>query len=133
LANNKWDFDSSVPIFQQIVEHLLSEIASGILAPGAKVPAVRVLAAEYKVNPNTMQKSLEKLGDMGFLYTERTSGRFVTEDVAKIQALRKEIPIRITKEYVEEMLLAGVISEEIPNFVTKYVEEREVNGKNIGN
>ncbi|MCL2236569.1 MAG: GntR family transcriptional regulator [Defluviitaleaceae bacterium] len=133
MANNKWDFDSSVPIFQQIVEHLLSEIASGILAPGAKVPAVRVLAAEYKVNPNTMQKSLEKLGDMGFLYTERTSGRFVTEDVAKIQALRKEIPIRITKEYVEEMLLAGVISEEIPNFVTKYVEEREVNGKNIGN
>ena len=133
MKENKGQFDSSVPIFQQIVEQFLNDIAKGVYAPGEKVPTVRMLATEYKVNPNTMQKSLEKLGDTGFLYTERTSGRFVTDDVAKIQALRQEIPTRITKEYIEEMLSAGVSSCEIPNYVNKFLKEREVNGKNSRN
>ncbi|MCL2620514.1 MAG: GntR family transcriptional regulator [Defluviitaleaceae bacterium] len=130
---DKINFDASTPIFLQIVDSILSDIATGTLKPSEKIESVRLLASRYKVNPNTMQKSLEKLGDMGFLYTERTSGRFVTDDVAKIQALRQEIPARITKEYIEEMLSAGVSSGEIPNYVNKFLKEREANGKNSRN
>ncbi|MCL2753542.1 MAG: GntR family transcriptional regulator [Defluviitaleaceae bacterium] len=107
------NFNSSAPIFQQIVDHVLVQIAKGEFAAGEKMPPVRNLAADYKVNPNTMQKSLEKLGEMGYLYTERTSGRFVTEDNEKIAALQKEIPRKITANFVQEMLDFGATPKEI--------------------
>jgi len=119
----KGQFDNSAPIFMQIVEEMLHDMAKGNLAPGDKVAPVRVLAAEYKVNPNTMQKSLEKLGDMGYLYTERTSGRYVTEDASMIDALRQSIPAKMTASYVEEMLNFGVPPDEIPNYVQKHLME----------
>ncbi|MDR2167580.1 MAG: GntR family transcriptional regulator [Clostridiales bacterium] len=124
----KGQFDSSAPIFMQIVEQMMGDIAKGLLKPGEKVAPVRVLAAEYKVNPNTMQKSLEKLGDMGYLYTERTSGRFVTEDVAKIEALKREIPAKMTADYLREMLDFGIAPDEIQNYVKNYLEVN--NGQN---
>ena len=120
----KGNFDNSSPIFMQIVEQMLGEIASGKLAPGQKVEAVRTMALEYKVNPNTMQKSLEKLGDMGFLYTERTSGRFVTTDTQKISELCQKIPKEITERFVKEMLDFGVKDDEIIGFVEKTLKER---------
>ncbi|MCL2350502.1 MAG: GntR family transcriptional regulator [Defluviitaleaceae bacterium] len=124
----KGQFDNGAPIFQQIVEQMLQSIARGTLAPGQKVDSVRILAQEYKVNPNTMQKSLEKLGDMGFLYTERTSGRFVTEDATKIEQLRNEIPTKMTAAYVADMLDFGVESSKILNYVKEHLY-----GANSGN
>jgi len=123
----KGNFDSSAPIFMQIMEQMLNDIANGSLAPGEKVAPVRQLAADYKVNPNTMQKSLEKLGDMGFLYTERTSGRFVTDDVEKIATLRQKIPNDITHNYVQEMLDFGISPTDIGGYVQKNLNERNVN------
>jgi len=118
-------FDNAAPIFLQIVESLLNDIAKGVLQPREKVPPVRVLAAEYKVNPNTMQKSLEKLGEAGYLFTERTSGRFVTEDTAKIEALRQQIPMKITENFVQEMLDFALDSKDIKDYVEKILVKRE--------
>ena len=118
------NFDNAAPIFLQIVESLLSDIAKGVLKPGDKVPPVRVLAAEYKVNPNTMQKSLEKLGEAGYLYTERTSGRFVTEDAAKIEELKQQIPMKMTENFVREMLDFGIPQGEINVYVERYLKEK---------
>jgi len=120
----KGDFNNNAPIFMQIVELMLNDIAKGTLALGDKIAPVRALAAEYKVNPNTMQKSLEKLGDMGFLYTERTSGRFVTNDGEKITALRQKIPNDMTAKYVQEMLDFGTEPDDIIYFVQKNITER---------
>jgi len=123
------NFNSQTPIFQQIVDHILGQIAKGDLAPGEKMPPVRNMAADCKVNPNTMQKSLEKLGDMGFLYTERTSGRFVTEDAEKIASLKQEIPKKMTQNFVQEMRNFGATPSEILEHVNKEVN----NGKNSNN
>ena len=121
------NFDSSAPIFQQIVDAMLSDIARGVLAPGARVPPVRQLAAEYKVNPNTMQKSLEKLGDAGYLYTERTSGRYVTDDASKIAKLREKIPNDMTATYVRDMLDFGVSADGIIEHVERRVKNEKGN------
>jgi len=120
----KGQFDMGAPIFAQIVDQMLSDIARGVLAPGAKVAPVRVLAAEYKVNPNTMQKSLEKLGDMGYLYTERTSGRFVTMDEEKIAVLRDSIPAKMTEDYVGEMINFGIPPDDVIKHVKNKLTER---------
>jgi len=84
---------------------------------------VRVLAADYKVNPNTMQKSLEKLTDMGFLYTERTSGRFVTKDISKIQALKENLPAKLTRGYIKQMRDFSMVDDEILEYVQKHLKE----------
>ena len=60
-----WNLDSDRPIFLQIVERLESDIVSGKYAPGEKLPAVRELAVEAAVNPNTMQKACAELERIG--------------------------------------------------------------------
>lgn len=66
------------------------DILSGKYKPGDKISAVRDLAQEAAVNPNTMQKALTELERMGLVHTERTSGRFVTQDEELIRKLKNE-------------------------------------------
>jgi len=113
----KGNFDKSQPIFRQIIDQILMAIASGELSPGEKVASVREMALEYKVNPNTMQKSLAKLEEMGFMYTERTSGRYVTNDTAIIESLKSRLPTRLTEEYIKEMMECGIPAKDILNYV----------------
>lgn len=87
----KWEFKSGEPIYQQIVRILRTEIASGGYPTGSRVPAVRELAMEAGVNPNTMQRALAELERDGLLETVRTTGKFVTQDKARIERLREEL------------------------------------------
>ena len=73
-------FDMSRPIYAQIVERLKAKILAGIYPPGGHLDSVRDMAAAAGVNPNTMQRALAQLEAEGLVYTERTTGRFVTED-----------------------------------------------------
>ena len=84
-----WELDSDRPIFIQIVERIQMEIISGKYSPGDKLPSVRDLAAVAAVNPNTMQKALTELERTGLVYSQRTSGRFITEDAKMIEELKK--------------------------------------------
>ena len=75
-----WNLDSSRPIYLQIIERVQMDIITGRYQPGDKLPSVRNLAQEAAVNPNTMQKALSELERSGLIYSQRTSGRFITED-----------------------------------------------------
>ena len=77
-----WHFDNDRPIYTQLLEQILFLIVSGQYPPGSKLPSVRDLASEASVNPNTMQRALTELERSGLIYSQRTSGRFVTEDRA---------------------------------------------------
>lgn len=85
-----WKLDSDRPIFLQLADILKMDILSGKYKPGDKISAVRDLAQEAAVNPNTMQKALTELERMGLVHTERTSGRFVTQDEELIRKLKNE-------------------------------------------
>ena len=73
-------FNDDRPIYIQLVEMLRIQIVSGKLKKGERIPSVRELALTARVNPNTMQKALAELEDEGLIYTERTNGKYVTED-----------------------------------------------------
>ncbi len=107
-----WNLDSDKPIFIQIVEKIESDIVSGKFAPGDKLPAVRELAVEAAVNPNTMQKAFGELENMGLVYTQRTSGRFVTEDRKLIDKTRKELAKKTAAEFLTRMEELGIDREE---------------------
>ena len=73
-------FDNDRPIYIQLVEQLKEYIVSGTFKAGEKLPSVREFAMQIKVNPNTVQKALAEIENQKLIYTERTNGKFVTEN-----------------------------------------------------
>lgn len=111
------NFDNNTPIYIQIVEYLKLQIISGKLLPNEKLPSVRELAYNMKVNPNTMQKALSDLEDLELIYTERTNGKFVTTSEKTINKYKKEYIEKITKNYINNMQEIGIDIEEIKNII----------------
>lgn len=108
-----WELDSDRPIFLQIVERIQMDIVSGKYAPGDKLPSVRDLAAEASVNPNTMQKAFTELERTGLVYSQRTSGRFITEDINMIEELKSSLAKKKINEFLDLMQKLGFKNEEI--------------------
>ena len=118
-----WEFNSERPIYAQIIEQIELAVVTGVFAPGVKLPGVRELASEAGVNPNTMQRALAELETQQLLYTQRTSGRFVTEDVEKIKTLRQQLAHSLVEEFMQKMRALGCSNDEIANYVQKAKEE----------
>ena len=108
-----WEFDNSKPIYIQLVELLQFKIISGELSIGEKLSSVRELAEEAGVNPNTMQRALVELERQGLIRTQRTSGRFVTEDIEHIKAIRSEYATLKIKELTSALLKLGYDRKEL--------------------
>jgi DNA-binding transcriptional regulator YhcF (GntR family) len=103
-----WQFSADRPIYSQLVEHLSICIIKGKYTAGDRLPSVRDLAAEAKVNPNTMQRALAELENMGLVYAERTSGRYVTEDTQKIQSTKEELAAKRIGRFFADMESLGL-------------------------
>lgn len=99
----KFEFDNNIPIYVQLIEQLKRYIISGKIKPGSRLPSVRDLALMTQVNPNTMQKALVELEELSLVYTERTSGKFVTKDQKLINKYRKEYAKELTNKYFSSM------------------------------
>ena len=97
-----WNLDSNLPIYPQIMERITLDIISGTYLPGSKLPSVRDLAQDAGVNPNTMQKALSELERTGLLYSQRTSGRFITEDLTMIEQTKNTIASEQVKEFLKK-------------------------------
>ena len=100
----------------QIMDKIRAAVISGELAPGAKVAAVRELAEDFGVNPNTMQRALSELEREGILISERTSGRFVTEDRSVIDAAREEAAQKVVGDFLQKMKELGFSKGQIEDF-----------------
>lgn len=120
-----WTLNADRPIYTQLVEKIQKDIVSGIYKAGDKIPPVRELATEAAVNPNTMQKALVELERMGLLYTQRTSGRFVTEDGEMINKLKNEMASEQIKVFLENMKQLGYDTEETISIIKELDKEDE--------
>lgn len=116
-----WNLDSDRPIFLQIIEKIQMDIVAGVYHPGDKLPSVRELAQAAAVNPNTMQKALAELERTGLVYSQRTSGRFITEDTAMIQELKSELARELIAEFLEHMQRLGFEEQETIDLMEKTI------------
>lgn len=110
-------FDTSRPIYAQIVERLEAKILAGEYPPGGHLDSVRDLAAAAGVNPNTMQRALAQLEAEGLVRTERTSGRYVTDDTALIEQLRAATAQKIAGEFLQKMGGIGYTQRQAARFI----------------
>lgn len=117
-----WNLDSDRPIFIQIIEKIQMDIISGVYKPGDKLPSVRELAAEASVNPNTMQKALSELERTGLVYSQRTCGRFITEDTKMIDDIKSEMAREIISQFLENMQKLGFQKDETVSLMKQTIE-----------
>lgn len=109
----QWELNSERPVYLQLIEQIQAGIITGYYKPGDKLPSVRDLAAEATVNPNTMQKALAELERVGLVFTNRTSGRFITSDEAMIKHLKSEAVKNQIIDFLDKMNQLGFDTEEI--------------------
>ncbi|WP_352419227.1 GntR family transcriptional regulator [Proteiniborus sp.] len=119
----QWNIDSERPVYIQLIEQIQAGIISGYYNLGDKLPSVRELATEAGVNPNTMQRALAELEQTGLVYTNRTSGRYITSDIEVIKKLKKQSAKNIIVDFIEKMKQLGYEEDEILECVTKILEE----------
>ena len=120
-----WDFDSARPIYTQILEEMKQRIATGKYPPGSRIPAVRELAMEACVNPNTMQKALSELESLGLVETRRTMGRFVTENENRIGREKDEIAKSQVAAFMSGMAKLGYSRQEMLSMIENMREDGE--------
>lgn len=118
-----WSFDDNQPIYLQIMQVIKTNIVSGNLPVGSKLPSVRELALEAGVNPNTMQRALAELERDGLLYSQRTSGRFVTDDQEKISGYSEELAYQYINAMVDNITALGYSVKQIPSLVESVLKD----------
>lgn len=117
-----WTLDNDRPIYLQLMERIQRDIIAGVYQPGDKLPSVRDFALEAAVNPNTMQKALSELERSGLVYSQRTSGRFITEDTEMLTQMKKELATEHIQEFFQKMEQLGFSRAELLTLVTKAAE-----------
>ena len=101
------DFDANKPIYQQLMDRIISEIVRGDIKAGDKLTSVREYAVEVGVNVNTIQRVYRELEYLEIVTTRRGQGTFVTENESLLQQLREDRKQKIIKQFVEEMKNMG--------------------------
>ena len=124
----EWTFSADLPIYSQLVAQIKLAIVSGVYLPGERLAPVRELAMNAGVNPNTMQRALQELEREGMVYTQRSSGRFVTEDTTVIESAKKLLAEREIKSFLAQMGRLGYPKEEIVSLLKASIEEEKNNG-----
>ena len=119
----EWSIVAGRPVYLQLIEQLELAIVVGEYPPGEKIPGVRDLAAQAQVNPNTMQRALAELERDGLLYSQRTAGRFVTDQSDRITQKRKELAMQQIRIFLSSMKEMGYTSEQTLNLIQQAVKE----------
>ena len=118
-----WTFRGDQPIYAQLISRIKQGIVSGDLPPGSRLPSVRDLATEAGVNPNTMQRALQELEREGMVYSQRTAGRFVTEDVKQIERAKRAFADEHIRVFLDGMAKLGYGRGEILALLQEEKEE----------
>lgn len=119
------EFDSTQPIWHQLVGEFSRRIVAGEWRPGARIPAVRDLAAELQVNPNTVQRAFGELERDELVRSERTSGRFVTDDGHRIRSLRRQLVADAAERYTSRALGVGLSLTEAQTLLTERWDDHD--------
>lgn len=122
---DKWHLTSDRPVFIQIMEKLKLDIVTGNYLPGDKLPSVRDLAGEAAVNPNTMQRAFSELEREGLVYTQRTNGRFITEDTNLIDQLKQQMALNAISQFLKSMQQLGFSGEETLKLLMEALKEEK--------
>ena len=114
-----WQFSSNRPIYSQIVDEIELRILNGTYEMGMRLPSVRDLAVLAAVNPNTMQRALAELEEMGLVTTQRNTGRTVTTDETAVSRARDIKADLLAETFMMQMQALGLSRKEVLDRLAK--------------
>ncbi len=121
------DNASGVPFYRQIIQIVETNIYAVKLRPGDKLPTVRSLAIELKINPNTVAKAYTELELRGFVITQVGSGTFISDK--KVDAGEMELNKKIDETlaaFVNRMKSFGLDKNDMINYIKNYRNDEDV-------
>ncbi|HKM42371.1 MAG TPA: GntR family transcriptional regulator [Limnochordia bacterium] len=124
------DFTTSTPIYLQIIEEFKRQIVTGLLKPGDKVPSQRDLAAQIKVNANTVQRAYREMEILGLVETLRGQGTFVCQNHRIVEETKREMLTNLVDDFVRAVRGLGLSQEAILEVVKSRLSQRE-NGDEV--
>jgi len=113
------NYDSSTPIYLQVIDSIKKQIVTGRLPPGEKLPSTRELALEYGVNPNTAARIYREMEAQQLCFTKRGLGTFVTESEEMAIMLKKEMAQSVISRFFEEMKELGYNKQDMINAINE--------------
>jgi GntR family transcriptional regulator len=120
MTRHNIDFNSSVPVYRQVIQAIKLEMLSGRLQPGNQLPPIRELAKILKLNPNTVAKAYYNLEEEGFIESKRGSGNWVNYKNNKLDNLRKGMIEDEVKGFLERVFSLGASIEDVKNLIERY-------------
>lgn len=119
-------FEANLPIYLQIMDDFKKQIILGNYKPSDKVSSVRDLALLYGVNPNTVQRALSELERIMLLRSERTSGRYITDDLKLIDELKNEFIKDRVNKFIDELMELNFTDAEIIEHVEGRIHDGNI-------
>ncbi len=120
-----WKFTGDRPVYQQIMAQVRGAVIAGTLAPGERLLPIRTMAAQARVNPNTMQRALQELEQDGLLVTHSTSGRFVTQDRQVIGQAREAVIRELVDQCASQFRELGISPAQAALLLQAYEERKD--------
>ena len=120
-----WEFPDHLPIYAQLMDTLKRRIITGRYLPGEKLPSVRELAAEAGINPNTVQRAFSELEREGLIYTQRATGKYVTENADEIKSARQALAKTQVAEFLSNMQSLGYSVGDVIVLLQSFNESEE--------
>jgi GntR family transcriptional regulator len=113
--NLQVDFRSHVPIYVQIIERIKDQVATGKLRPGDQLPTVRQMAADLRVNFNTVARAYRMLDEAGFISTQQGRGTYVVEppDREQLEGLRQASFNGLARTFLADAARMGLGPDEV--------------------
>lgn len=121
------EFDNNRPIYLQLLEDFKLKISSGQWKSGEKMDTVRNLAKIYGVNPNTVQRALQDLEREGLAKSNRTTGRFITDDESLIEEIARGAFYRSCDDLIEVAEELNLTKEKSLTLLDEYWRESWAN------
>jgi len=129
---NIWcaQFDERSPIYEQIVHQFCRSLVKGKLEPSQRVPSIRDLAMELKVNTNTVQRAYQEMERKALIYSKRGTGYFVTEGKDMVNEIKTDMVREAVSQFVEEMHSLGFGDDQIKTELCDYMQKGGCNADN---
>lgn len=121
VGDMQFVLDLSLPIYEQIVNQMQRMIARGEVELGTKLPSVRDMAVQLKINPSTVVRVYQELEREGLCEKRRGQGTFITSSQAKVEEVKKKLAAEALQNFIQNMRSLGIPKE----LAKKWLEEAE--------
>lgn len=113
------DYQSRIPIYEQIVNNIEKYVAVGILREKSQIPSIRELANNLGINPNTVKKAYDILESRGVIMTISTKGTFISNNTKMVLENKIDNEINLIKDKIRELENMGISKKEIMKRIEK--------------